>query len=146
MNMEIALVIIALIIAAWFWSARQHDKHTTLDFDVWVSKYDSTSSPASRSAMAVSLLQQAIHFAWTLGAINSKQRDLVTQIFKRQGANATMIQFMGSALPSVIRVVGEREVVNSPARVVGALMLVSWMSEEDERESAIRNFLSLRLP
>lgn len=144
--MEILFGIIALVIAAWFWSVRQNDKQTTLDFDVWVSKYDSASSPTTRSAMAVSLLQQAIHFAWTLGAINSKQRDLVTQIFKRQGASATMIQFMGSALPAVIRTVGEQKVANSPARVVAALMLISWMSEADERESAIRNFLSLRLP
>lgn len=142
----VILAVIALLVVAWFWRARQYDNQTTLDFDSWVSKYDSASSPTQRSAMAISLIHQAIQFAWAVGAINSKQREAITRILQNQRATTTMIQWMGSALPAVNRVVGQYEVANSPARVIGALMLVSWMTPENERESAIRNFLSLRLP
>lgn len=142
----VILAVIALLVVAWFWRARQYDNQTTLDFDSWVSKYDSASSPSQRSAMAISLMHQAIQFAWTVGAINSKQRDAITGILQNQRATTTMIQWMGTALPAVIEVIGEQKVANSPARVVGALMLISWMTEQDERESAIRNFLTLRLP
>lgn len=141
--MEILLGIIALLIATWFWRSRNYDKQTTLDFDFWVSKYESASSPTQRSAMAVSMMQQSIHFAWTMGAINSKQREIVTQILKGHSATTIMVQWIGSALPAVIRVVGQQEVANSPARAVGALMLIAWMSPENERENAIRGFLSL---
>lgn len=96
--------------------------------------------------MAISLMHQAIQFAWTVGAINSKQREAITGILQNQRATTTMIQWMGTALPAVIDVIGEQKVANSPARVVGALMLISWMTEQDERESAIKNFLTLRLP
>lgn len=147
--METALVIlavIALIVIGWFWRARQYDNQTTLDFDSWVSKYDSASSPSQRSAMAISLMHQAIQFSWAAGAINSKQREAITEILQNQRATTTMIQWMGTALPAVIHVIGEQKVANSPARVVGALMLLSLITEQDERESAIRNFLTLRLP
>lgn len=141
--MEIIFIAVALLVAGWFWRAKQYDKQTTLDFDFWLHKYDSASSPSQRSAMAVALVQQSIHFAWVMGAFNSKQRDVITRILKGLGSTTTMVQWRATSLPAVVRVLGEHEVANSPARVIGALMLVAWASEKNERENAVRNFLSL---
>lgn len=142
--MEIAIGVLILIVAGWVWRARQYDKFTTLDFDAWLSKYDAASNPLQRSRMAVAFLSQSIHMAWSMGAINSKQRDAVTEILKSQPATTTMIVWLGKALPAVARVVSQADVCNTPARTVGMFMLLAWMSPDDEQENAIRQFLSRR--
>lgn len=142
--MEILFVIVALLVAAWFWRAKQYDKQTTLDFDAWYLKYEQASSPLQASRMAVAFLSQSIHFAWSTGAINSKQRDAVTAVLKQMQATTTMTMWVGSSLPSVLRVVGTEEVSNTPARAVGMLMLLAWMSPKGEQEQALRAFLLRR--
>lgn len=142
--MEILLVIVAVLIAAWFWRARQYDKQTLLDFDSWVSKYEAAASPLEASRMAVAFLSQSIHFAWSMGAINSKQRETVTAVLKQMHATTTITMWLGSSLPSVLRVVGTEEVANTQARAIGMLMLLTWMSPKEEQENTLRAFFSRR--
>lgn len=138
-----ALFIAFLVIAAggWFWKSRQYDKQTTLDFDAWLSTYEAASSPLKKSRMAVAFLSQSIHFAWAMGAINSKQRDTITSILKGQRAATSVMMLMGSAFPAVVRAIGAEEVPNTPARTVGMLMILAWMSPDNDGENAIRQYL-----
>ena len=126
------------------WRTRRYDRLTTLDFDVWLAEYNTAASPLQQTGMAVAFLSQSVHLAWTMGAINSKQRDVVTSILRGQGATTTMIMWLGSALPAVTNVLGEKDVANSPARSVGALMLLAWMSPKGESTDAVRSFLTRR--
>ncbi len=142
--MELVFGLIVVVVVGLIWKTRQRDKQTTLDFDDWLSKYEATNSPFTRSGMAVAFLQQSIHFAWTMGAINSKQKEIITSTLKQQRATTTMMMWLGSALPAVIRVVGKEEVANTPARGVGMLMLLAWMSPDSDRENVIRQFLFRR--
>lgn len=142
--MEFVIGLVVVVILALVWKARQRDKQTTLDFDHWISKYEATTSPSTKSGMAVALLNQSIHLAWTMGAINGKQKEIITANLKQQRATTTMIMWLGSALPVVIRVVGKEDVANTPARAVGMLMLLAWMSTDSEREAVIRRFLFRR--
>lgn len=142
--MEILFVIVVLVIVAWFWRAKQYDKQTTLDFDAWYSKYEQSVSPLQESRMAVAFLSQSIHFAWSFGAINSKQRDAVTAALKQMNAAGTVSMWLGSSLPIVIRIVGAEEVSNAPARVIGMMMLLAWMSPDGEQEAALRAFIRSR--
>lgn len=134
--------LLVAIAAWWIWRTRRYDKFTTLDFDVWLAEYNTAESPFQQNGMAVAFLSQSVHFAWTMSAINSKQRDVVTSILRGQGATTTMIMWLGSALPAVTNVLGEKDVANSPARSVGALMLLVWMSPEGEGTDAVRSFLT----
>lgn len=140
--MEFVFGLAVIVIFGWVWNSRHRDKQTTLDFDEWISKYEAATSPTRQSGMAVALLNQSIHLAWTMGAINSKQKEAVTANLKGQRATTTMLMWLGSALPVVTRVVGKADVANTPARAVGMLMLLAWMSPDSERENVIRQFLS----
>lgn len=139
--MEIIIVVSMLLIAAWFWRARQYDKQTLLDFDSWVSKYENAASPLQASRMAVALLSQSIHFAWERGAINSKQRDSVTAALKQMRATTVITMWLGSSLPSVLRVIPHEKICSTPARGVGVFLLLAWMAPEGEAENAIHAFL-----
>ncbi len=138
MSFVVGLIIVVFI--GWLWKNRQYDKETILDFDTWLHRYDTTDSASKRTGMAIAFLHQSIHIAWTMGAINSKQREKLTDILKAQGATTSMTMWLGSVLPVAIRVVGERDLADLPARVVGMLLLLGWMSETNEREDVIRNF------
>lgn len=142
--MEIIIAAAVFLVAAWFWRARQYDKQALLDFDSWVAKYENASSPLQASRMAVAFLSQSIHFAWERGAINSQQRDAVTAVLKQMRATTVITMWLGSSLPSVLRVVPTEEVSRTPARAVGILMLVAWMSPKGGEENAIRAFLFRR--
>ena len=142
--MEFFVALVVLVIAWWLWRSRKFDKLTTIDFDSWLEKYDSAATPLIRSGMAVAFLAQSVDFAWKMGAINSKQRDTISTILKKQGATTTMVMWCGSALPVVLRVLGKQEVSNTPARAIGMLMLLAWITPETEREDALRKFLSQR--
>lgn len=142
--MELILGVIVVAIAALIWKTRQRDKQTNLDFDQWILKYEATTSPITQSGMAVALLNQSIHLAWTMGAINSKQKEVITANLKQQRATTTMMMWLGSALPVIIRIVGKNEVANTPARAVGVLMLLAWMTPAADRENVIRQFLLRR--
>lgn len=135
--MALAGAFLVLAVVAWFWKSRQYDKQTTLDFDVWVQAYEATSSPFKRSRMAAAFLSQSVDFAWKMSAINSKQRDAVTGVLKGQRATTTVTMWLGSALPAVIRAVGEKDVANTPARAVGMRMLLVWMSPDNGQGNAI---------
>jgi hypothetical protein len=140
--MELLIAIVVIAVAGWFWKSRQYDKQTTLDFDAWVQAYESAASPLKRSRMAVAFLSQSIHFAWTMSAINSKQRESITKVLKGQRATTTVMMWTGSALPAVIRAAGD--VSNTPARAVGMLMLLAWMSPDNGGENAVRQYLFRR--
>jgi len=129
----------------WFWSSRKYDKQTLLDFDSWLYQYDNAQSPLARTRMAVAFLAQSLHFAWETGAINSKQKDQMSALLKKQGATTSVTAFMGSALPVVIRVAGdERDVANAQARFVGMLMLLAWFAQDGCAENSIRRFIYRR--
>lgn len=142
--MEIFLGIVGLLVVAWLWRSRHYDKQTTLDFDVWLANYEAVSNPLQQSRMAVAFISQSIHMAWSSGIINSKQRDIVTATLKSQRATTTLMMWFGSALPAVIRAVGRDDLSNSPARMVGMLILLAWISPEAERENAVRQFVFRR--
>ena len=139
--MEIVIAIAVFIVAAWFWRARQYDKQTLLDFDSWISRYENAASPLQASRMAVAFLSQSIHFAWDRGAINSKERDAVTAALKQMRATTVITMWLGSSLPSVLRVIPQEKISNTPARAVGMFMLLAWMSPEGKGEDAIYAFL-----
>ena len=44
---------------------------------------------------------------------------------------------VGQALPAAERAVGFKEVAESPARMVGMMMLIAWMAPEREREEPL---------
>lgn len=140
--MELLIAFVVVAVAGWFWKSRQYDKQTTLDFDAWVQAYESASSPLKRSRMAVAFLSQSVHFAWTMSAINSQQRESITEVLKGQSATTTVMMWTGSALPAVIRAAGD--VSSTPARAVGMLMLLAWMSPDHGGESAVRQYLFRR--
>lgn len=142
--MWIVVAGIIAIVAWWIYRTKKYDRLTTIDFDVWLSKYQTASSSMEKVGMEVALISQSVHMAWSLGAINSKERDAVTKIMHRQGASTTMLMWLGMALPAVNRVVGEREVSNFPARTVGAFMLLAWMAPKGQGEESIRAFLMRR--
>ena len=142
--MELIFGVVVFIVGGWFWRSRQYDKQTLLDFDSWVSKYEAAASPLQASRMAVAFLSQSIHFAWEMGAINSKQRDAVTAVLKQMRATTAITMWFGSSLPNVLRVLPPEEVSNAPARAVGMFMLLAWMSPKGEEENAIRAFLFRR--
>lgn len=137
--------IVALAIAAWWiWSSRQYDKLTTLDFDHWASKYHTSASPLSRRRTAVAFVAQSIDFAWKMGAINSREREAITGVLKKLNAPTALTLWFGKALPAVEGVVGPKQVAESPARMIGMLLLLAWMAPEGEREQAVRRFLAQR--
>lgn len=140
--MEFIIGLIIVVFLGWLWRVRQYDKETTLDFDTWLQMYETTDSPFKRSGMAVAFLNQSIHMAWTMGAINSKQREKITAILKAQGATMTMTIWLGSALPAAIRAVGEVNLSNTQARVVGVFLLLAWTSPVNMREKVIRSFIT----
>lgn len=142
--MEFVVGLVVVVIVVFAWRTRQRDKQTTLDFGQWMSKYEATKSPSTQSGMAVALLNQSIHLAWTMGAINGMQKEIITANFKQQRATTIMLTWLGSALPVVIRVVGKEDVDHTPARAVGMLMLLAWMSPDSERDAVIRRFLFQR--
>ncbi|OZA27220.1 MAG: hypothetical protein B7X93_09375 [Hydrogenophilales bacterium 17-61-9] len=142
--MELLVWIAVIALAGWFWKSLQYDKQTTYDFDVWIHSYETTSSPFKRSGMAVAFLSQSIHFAWAMGAINSKQREIITRHLKSQRATTSLTMLLGTGLPAVIRVVGQNEVSDTPARAIGMLMLLAWMSPDNDPESAVRQHLFCR--
>lgn len=139
--MEFFVALVVAVFAWWLWRSRKFDKLTTIDFDSWLEKYESAATPLVRSGMAVAFIAQSVDFAWKMGAINSKQKDATSAILKKQGATTTMVMWYGSALPVVVRVLGEQEVSNTPARVVGMLMLLAWITPEAERQDTLRKFL-----
>ena len=139
---EFIIGLIIVVFLGWLWRVRQYDKETTLDFDTWLQMYETTDSPFKRSGMAVAFLNQSIHMAWTMGAINSKQRKTITAILKRQRATTNMVMWLGSALPATIRAVGEENLSNTQARVVGVFLLLAWTSPMNQREEVIRNFIT----
>lgn len=138
--MELFIGLVIAGIAYWVWRTRKYDHLTNSDFDAWLALYATSSSPFEKSGMAVAFLQQSIHLAWSLGAINGKQKDLVTAHLKQREATATVMEWLESVLPYVARSVGEREIADTPARTVGMLMLIGWMAE-DNPEHAIRRFM-----
>jgi hypothetical protein len=142
--MEVIAVLVVAFVAWWIWRVLQSDKETGLDFDVWVAKYESASSPFKASKMAVSFLSESIHSAWSVGAITSKEREAVTAVLKGLRATTTLTLWLGSMLPAVARAVGEEELPNIPANTVGMLMLLAWMAPAGQGEDAVRRFLFRR--
>lgn len=141
---ELFAVLVVIAVVVWLWKVRQTDKQTMLDFDAWVHQYETAPSPLKRSRMAVAFLNQSIHYAWKMDAINSKQRAIITSTLKQQQASTTLMTWLGSALPAVERAVGSNDVANTPARAIGMLMLLAWMAPDNERENAVRRFLFRR--
>lgn len=94
--------------------------------------------------MAVAFLNQSIHYAWSTGAINSKQREVVTRVLKQMKATTTLVSWFGSALPAVERATSVQELSNTPARAVGMLLLIAWMAQDGDGESAVRQYLYRR--
>lgn len=140
-NMEIALIIIVFIIAVWFWVTRRADKFTTRDFDEWLYTYKTTASHFKRPGMAVAFLAQSIHLALVMGIINSKQKDVITSMFKNMGA-INSVDLLLDHLSEVDRATGANSLANMPARSVGALLLIAWMAPIGEGENAVRCFIS----
>jgi hypothetical protein len=138
-------VIVTVATAAWwFWSSRQYDKLTTLDFDHWVAKYHALTNPGSRSRSATAFVAQSIDFAWKMGAINSKDRESITRTLKKINTTTIVTMWFGQALPAVENAVGSKQVAESQARMVGMMMLLAWMAPERERENAVRQFFRQR--
>jgi hypothetical protein len=142
--MELFVGLVVIAVAIWLWKSRQADKQTMLDFDAWVHRYETASSAFKRSRMAIAFLNQSIHYAREMGAINSKQQAIIISTLKQQQASTTLTIWFGSALPAVERAVGFNDVANTPARAIGMLMLLAWMAPATERENAVRQFLFRR--
>jgi hypothetical protein len=142
--MQFLIGAVVVIGVWWFWRSRRYDKQTTLDFDVWLAKYERASSPFQRSGMATAFLAQSIHLAWTAGAINSKERDIVTATLKKMHAPTVMTSWLGSAMPAVVRATSQAELFCMPARAAGKLFLLAWMSPDSNPEEAVRRFLFRR--
>ena len=138
------VIFIVVVVALLIWRGRQHDQETALDFDSWVAKYESASSPLQASQMAVAFLSQSVQDAWSRGAINSKERETVTSVLRKSPATNTLTLWFGSMLPAVTRAVGEEELPNIPAHTVGMLMLLAWMAPAGQGEDAVRRFLFRR--
>lgn len=134
------LFIVAFTCIIFYRKTRKNDRQTTLAFNEWLEIYTSTTSPIKQSGMAVAFLTQSIHIAKEQGAISSKQKKIVTATLKSQRATTTIVEWIDSVLPSVIRVLGKEEVDSAPARIVGMLLLLVWLSPEGKRETAVREF------
>ena len=139
--MELLIALVVIVVIAWFWRVRQADKQTMQDFDAWLHQYHTATSASKRSRMAVAFLNQSIHYAWSTGAINSKQREVVTRVLKQMKATTTLVSWFGSALPAVERATSVQELSNTPARAVGMLLLIAWMAQDGDGESAVRQYL-----
>ncbi len=73
---------------------------------------------------------------------NNREHQVLTSIFKRQGAANSLVSLFGTSMPVVTRVFGQKDVASASARVVGAYMLLVWMAEPEEREDALVNYLN----
>jgi len=111
--MELLIALVVIVVIAWFWRVRQADKQTMQDFDAWLHQYHTATSASKRSRMAVAFLNQSIHYAWSTGAINSKQREVVTRVLKQMKATTTLVSWFGSALPAVERATSVQELSNT---------------------------------
>jgi Ni/Fe-hydrogenase subunit HybB-like protein len=142
--MEIILVVEIVIIGGWFWRSRQYDKQTLMGFGFWILSYQNSISPFQSARMAVAFLAQSIHMAQQMGIVNNKQRKIMTNTFKQAGATMSVSMLLGRTLHVVIDVLGENGVQELPARTVGALMVLTWMTPREEQEYEIRRFLFQR--
>jgi len=130
-------------LAVWFWWAmRRRDRLTLLPFDVWRLRYESADSLADGHAIAAAFLAQSLHFAVESGAIEAKHKRAIARTFKTMGSCNALMLLLGKALPAVHCVVGQAEVDRSPARAVGALLLLAWIAPEGRGDAAIRSFLN----
>lgn len=142
--MEYLIGLFVILGIWWFLRTKRYDKQALLDFDVWTKKYQTAASQLEQLSMATAFVMQSVHFAWSSGAINGKQKDAVMNALEKIGAKNALVMWMGSSLPVVIRVVGESELSGTPARAVGMLMLLVWMSPDQEGENNLRGFLFRR--
>jgi len=140
---ELVIAVFAIFIIVWFWKARRFDKQTNLDFDVWIYQYEKSESPFDRARMSAAFLAQSAHMALQMGVLkNNHQHQVLTSIFKRQGAANSLASLLGTAMPVVTRIVGQEDTANASARVIGAFMLLVWMAEPEEREDVLVNYLN----
>ncbi len=141
--MEYVIGVLAVLIALWLWKARKFDNQTNLDFDAWMYRYENSHSPFDRVRMAAAFLTQSSHMALQMGVLkNNREHQVLTSIFKRQGAANSLVSLFGTSMPVVTRVFGQKDVASASARVVGAYMLLVWMAEPEEREDALVNYLN----
>lgn len=142
--MELVLVAIAAGAGWWIWRSRRRDKMMLLDFGVWRGWYDSPQSPAAKSQMAAAFLAQSLHFAVESGAVAAQNRGAIAKVLRNGGAQATLMSILGVGLPVLHRLAGEAEVERTPARAVGALLLLAWISPKGQGEEAVRKHLFRR--
>ncbi|EUJ11153.1 hypothetical protein Meth11DRAFT_1993 [Methylophilaceae bacterium 11] len=141
--MEFIIFVFATLIVLWLWKARKLDKQTNLDFDVWIYHYENSASPLERARMSAAYLTQSAHMALKMGVLKTdREHQVLLSIFKRQGASISLASLLGTAMPVVTRVVRQQDIANASARVIGAFMLLVWLTEPEHREAALIQYLS----
>lgn len=139
----ILAIVVIIVTIGWFMRSNQYDKQTQMEFGFWILSYQNCVSSFQSSRMSVAFLTQSIHMAKEMGIVNDKQREIMTNTFKQAGAKMSVSMLLGKTLHVIIGVLGENEIQELPARTVGALMLLTWMTPSEEQEYEIRRFLFL---
>lgn len=114
------------------------NKLSQLPFSAWHSVYLSSRMPETHG-MAMALILQTFHLAAELGVLSQCEKEELESSSKKDDPIQIINQWLEHALPNVLTVIDERQIMASEARLVGVFMLVSLKGLNPEGE--LRKFL-----
>ncbi len=109
-----------------------------IDFPAWLALYTASQMP-DKGGMARAFLIQSIHMAEGFGALSAAASRELSVGLRRENPVSVVNEWLESALPNVVDVVGSASLSDVPARQVGALMIVALMGVNPQRD--LRDFM-----
>lgn len=133
--------VIASILIFFFLVKKKTDsfnKLSRLSFPAWHSLYSSSHMPETLG-MARALILQTFHLATEFGVLSQAEKKELDAGSMKEDPVQLVNGWFEIALPNVLNVIDERELLTFEARLVGVFMLVSLKGVNPEAD--LRSFL-----